>query len=131
MEHSVQLFAAVSFLVIGLSHLIQPNAWVTYYQALVANGTTGAFFEGFLLLSLGGIIVGFHNVWQGPAILLTLVGWTQVLKGLVRFVAPQAALRGMARATPERAWLFRVGGIVALFLSGYMWWLRFLASSSS
>lgn len=66
MEQSIQLFAAVSFLVYGLSHLIQPKAWVTYYQALVAKGTTGAFFEGFLLLNLGGIIVGFHNVWQGP-----------------------------------------------------------------
>ncbi len=131
MEQSIQLFAAVSFLVIGLSHLIQPKAWVSYYQALVARGTTGAFFEGFLLLNLGGIIVSFHNVWHGPAIVLTLVGWTQVLKGLVRFVAPQAALRGMARATPERAWLFRAGGVVALVLSGYMWWLRFAAPGSS
>jgi uncharacterized protein YjeT (DUF2065 family) len=125
MEQATQLFAAVSLLVIGLSHLVQPKAWVAYFQALVAQGTTGAFTEGFLCLSFGGIIVGFHNVWQGPALLLTLLGWSQVLKGLTRLVAPQLALRVMARISLERAWLFQAGGVLALFLSGYMWWLRF------
>ena len=75
MEHATQVFAAVSLLVIGLSHLFQPKAWVKYFQALAAQGTPGAFVEGFLCLSFGGIIVGFPNVWHGPALLLTLIGW--------------------------------------------------------
>ncbi len=89
MEHGIQLFVAVSLLVIGLSHLIQPKAWVVWYQGLAAQGTSGAFTEGFLCLSFGGIIVGLHNVWQGPATVVTLLGWAQVVKGLGRFVAPQ------------------------------------------
>src|SRR6185436_9038448 len=97
MEQATQVFAAVSLLVIGLSHLLQPKVWVAYFQALTAQGPPGAFVEGFLCLSFGGIIVGFHNVWQGPALLLTLLGWTQVLKGLGRFVLPQLAIRVMAR----------------------------------
>jgi len=75
--------------------------------------------------ALGAIIVGFHNVWHGPALVLTLVGWTQVLKGVGRFLAPQVGLRIMARATPERAWYFRIAGVLALLLSGFLWWLRF------
>jgi len=125
MEQATQVFAAVSLLVIGLSHLVQPKAWVAYFQNLAAQGTSGAFIDGFLCLSFGGIIVGFHNVWHGPALLLTLLGWAQVLKGLGRFVAPQFAVRVMARASIERAWFFRVGGVFALILSGYIWWLRF------
>jgi uncharacterized membrane protein len=124
MEQATQVFAAVSLLVIGLSHLVQPKAWVTYFQTLAAQGPSGAFIEGFLCLSFGGIIVGFHNVWHGPALLLTLLGWAQVLKGLGRFVAPELAVRVMARASIERAWVFRVGGVFALLLSGYVWWLR-------
>ena len=124
MEHAIQVFAAVSLLVIGLSHLFQPKAWVHYFQALVAQGTSGAFIEGFLCLSFGGMIVGFHNVWHWPAILLTLFGWAQVLKGLGRFVAPQFALRVMGRVSEERAWLFQLGGVFALGLSGFFWWLR-------
>jgi uncharacterized protein YjeT (DUF2065 family) len=125
MEQAIQLFAAIGFLVIGLSHLAQPKAWVAFFQALAARGTTGVFLEGFLLLNFGAIVVGFHNVWHGPAIVLTLVGWAQVLKGLGRFVAPQLALRVMQRVSPERAWHFQAGGAFALLLSGYLWWLRF------
>lgn len=125
MEQGTQVFAAISFLVIGLSHLSQPKAWVAFYQALAARGTTGVFFEGFLLLSFGAFIVAFHNVWQGPALLLTLVGWAQILKGAARFLVPQVGLRVMQRMTLERAWHFQVGGVIALLLSGFLWWLRF------
>lgn len=125
MEQGTQVFAAVTLLVIGLSHIVQPTAWVAYYQALAAQGAPGAFVEGFLCLTFGGIIVGFHNVWHGPAIGLTLIGWAQVLKGLGRFIAPQVAVRVMGSTSLERAWFFRLGGVFALVLSGYVWWLRF------
>ena len=127
MEQAIQVFAALSFLVIGLSHLAQPRGWVAFYQALAALGTPGAFFEGFLCLSFGSIIVAFHNEWHGPDLVLTLIGWVQVLKGLVRFLAPQLALRVMRRATLERSWYFSAGGVIALALSGFLWWLRFRA----
>ena len=125
MEQATQVFAAISFLVIGLSHLVQPKAWVTFYQSLAARGTAGAFLEGFLLLNFGAIIVAFHNVWHGPATVLTVIGWSQVLKGIGRFLAPHIGLRLMQRITEERAWYFRVGGVIALLLSGFLWWIRF------
>ena len=124
MEHAIQVYAAVSLLVIGLSHWFQPAAWVAYYRWLASLGTTGAFLEGFLCLTFGGIIAGFHNVWRGPEIVLTLVGWAQIVKGLGRFVAPRYAIRMMGRASDDKAWFFRVGGVFALVLSAYCWWLR-------
>ena len=125
MEQATQVFAAISFLVIGLSHLTQPKSWVEFYQALAARGTSGVFLEGFLVLTFGAFIVAFHNVWQGPALVLTLIGWAHVLKGVVRFMTPRVSLRAMQRLTPERAWYFQAGGILALLLSGFLWWLRF------
>ena len=68
MDQATQVFAAVSFLVIGLSHLGQPKSWVAFYQTLAAWGTVGVFIEGFLLLNFGAIIVAFHNVWHGPEV---------------------------------------------------------------
>ena len=126
MEQATQVFAAIGFLVIGLSHLFQPRSWVTFYQNLAARGTSGAFLEGFLLLNFGAIIVAFHNVWHGPATVLTVIGWSQVLKGAGRFLAPQIGLRVIQRINEERAWYFRVGGVFALVLSGFLWWVRFL-----
>ncbi|MEX2180318.1 MAG: hypothetical protein WD801_16505 [Gemmatimonadaceae bacterium] len=125
MEQATQVFAAISFLVIGLSHLAQPRSWVAFYQALAARGNPGVFLEGFLLLNFGAIVVAFHNVWHGPALLLTLIGWAHVLKAVVRFLAPRVALRVLQRVTPERAWHFQIGGVLALLISGFLWWVRF------
>ena len=127
MEQATQIFAAVSLLVIGLSHLLQPKAWVEWFQALAARGTVGAFTDGFICLSFGAMIVGFHNVWEGPATVLTVIGWAQVMKGLGRFLAPQLTVRVMRKATMERAWLFQAGGVFALALSGFLWWLYFFS----
>jgi hypothetical protein len=125
MEQATQVFAAVSFLVVGLSHLAQSRAWVTFYQTLAAQGTVGAFVEGFVVLNFGAIIVAFHNVWHGPATVLTVIGWAHVIKGAGRFLAPQIGLQVMQRINEERAWQFRVGGVIALLLSGFLWWVRF------
>jgi hypothetical protein len=124
MEQATQVFAAVAFLVIGLSHLTQSKAWVTFYQALAARGTVGAFLEGFVVLNFGAIIVAFHNVWHGPATVLTVIGWAHLLKGAGRFLAPQIGLRVIQRITQERAWQFQAGGVIALLLSGFLWWVR-------
>jgi hypothetical protein len=124
-ERAVQLFAAVSFLVIGLSHLLQPKAWVAFFQALAKAGLPGAFLDGFLYLQFGALVVAFHNVWHGPAVALTLIGWSQVLKGAGRFLAPELGLRVLQSVTPERAWHFRVAGVLALLLSGFLWYVRY------
>jgi len=127
LEQATQLFAAVSLFVIGLSHLFQPKAWVVWFQALAARGTVGAFTDGFICLSFGAMIVGFHNVWEGPAMVLTLIGWAQVMKALGRFLAPQLTVHVMQKATMDRAWIFQAGGIFALALSGFLWWLYFFS----
>ena len=125
MERAVQVFAAVSFLVIGLSHLLQPKAWVEFFTKLRELGRAGAFAEGFLSLNFGAVIVSFHNVWSGPAIVLTLIGWGQVLKALFRFVAPAASLRVYEKMRPERAWQFRAAGAFAVALSAFLAFLVF------
>jgi uncharacterized protein YjeT (DUF2065 family) len=123
MEQNIRAFAAISFVVIGLSHLLQPYVWVEFFTWVREKGRAGMFVEGFLSLLFGALVVAFHNVWSGLPVVLTLVGWGQVLKSLMRFVAPQLSLRVYRRVTPERAWEFRVAGIFALalgFLCGYL-----------
>lgn len=119
----IELFAALCFLIIGLSHLLQPHAWVDFFVRLRDQGRSGMFTEGFLVLAFGALIVAFHNVWSGLPTVLTVIGWAQVAKGLVRFVAPQLALRAYQRVAPERAWEFRVAGSFALGISAFLGFL--------
>ena len=123
MEKPTEVFAAVFLLVIGLSHVAQPRAWVEFFVWLRGKGHAGVFVNGFLSLGFGSFIVAFHNVWNGLPVILTLLGWAQVLKGLLSFVAPQVALWGLARVSSERAWQFIVGGVLALALSAVLWYI--------
>jgi uncharacterized membrane protein len=62
-EKAIEMYAAVNFLVIGLSHLLQPRVWVDFFTWLRSKGHAGVFVNGFLSLGFGSIIVSFHNVW--------------------------------------------------------------------
>jgi hypothetical protein len=125
MEQAVELFAAVSFTVIGLSHIFQRDAWIEFFAKLHSLGRLGAFAEGFLYLNFGAVIASFHNVWTGPGVVLTIIGWAQVLKALIRFVAPDRVLPIYKRMGPERAWQLQAAGGLFLVLSAF---LVFLAS---
>ena len=110
MERSVEVLAVTLFGVIGLSHLLQPEAWVEYFVLLRSKGSPGAFMDGFLHLPLAGAIIGFHNVWSGIPVVLTLVGWALLIKSLLRFCLPKQGLRMMARVSLDRLWELRLAG---------------------
>jgi hypothetical protein len=120
MEQAIEIYAAVQFLVIGLSHTFQPRAWVDFFTWLRSKGNPGVFANGFLSLIFGSVIVAFHNVWTGLPMVLTLIGWAQVIKALVSFVMPQWGMRGLQRVSYDRAHEFVVGGVVFLALSALM-----------
>jgi hypothetical protein len=104
MERSVEVLAVILFGVVGLSHILQPRAWVEFFILLRGWGKTGAFVDGLLNLPVAGIIIGFHNVL--------------LIKSLIRFCAPKLALRMMAELSLERAWSFQVAGAGLVGLAG-------------
>jgi hypothetical protein len=123
MERSIELLACLQLLVIGLSHLLQPRAWVEFFVLLREKGHAGVFANAFLSLWFGTVIVVFHNVWSGLPMVLTLLGWAQVIKGLLGFVVPGLSLRKMERISMERAWEFQAAGVAVLGLSALMAYL--------
>jgi hypothetical protein len=123
MERAIEIYAGIQFLVIGLSHLLQPRAWVDFFVLLRGQGLPGVFANAFLSLVFGSIVVAFHNVWTGLPMVLTVIGWAQVLKSLGGFVLPQMSMRGLQRVSMERAWEFQAAGLVFLALSSLMAYL--------
>ena len=123
MEKAIELFAAVNFLVTGLSHVLQPRSWVEFFVWLRSKGHSGVFVNGLLSLGFGSIVVAFHNVWSGLPMVLTIVGWAHVAKALLIFAAPQFGMRSLERVSPERANEFVAAGGVLLALSALMWYL--------
>jgi hypothetical protein len=77
----------------------------------------------FLCLNFGALVVAFHNVWHGWPMMLTIVGWGQVVKGCLYFVAPEMGMRWLRRVGPERAHEFVIGGAVLAVLCAAMWYV--------
>lgn len=63
------------------------------------------------------LIVAFHNVWHGAPLVLTLVGYSLVLKSLGYFVFPKRGLKTLSRVSLERSWEFVVAGLFSVALS--------------
>ena len=124
-ERAIQVYAAVQFAVIGLSHVLRPHAWVKFFVYLRERGEAGVFATAFLSLLFGSLVVAFHNVWSGIPLLLTLVGWAQVAKALLYFAFPAFGLRKLQIPSHERAYMFVAPGVLFLLLAavlGYHLW---------
>jgi hypothetical protein len=111
-QRAIELFAAVNFLIIGLSHIVQRGVWEEFFALLHSRGRAGALVNGFLSLFAGSLIVAFHNVWSGPAALLTLLGWAMVIKSAVIFLSPQLGLRSMELASPGKSHRIAASGVM-------------------
>lgn len=118
MEISIQKFVAISYLVIGLSHIIQPRVWTRFFIMWREKGEVGSFLSGLLHFPMGVLIVSFHNVWSGIPLIVTIMGWGLVIKGLIYFTYPKHGMRVLARVSMERSWEFVVAGVFAVVLSG-------------
>ena len=120
METAVQVLAIIHFTIVGLSHLIQPRPWAEFFIRLRQQGTTGVFVVAFMSLWFGSIIVAFHNVWSGIPMVLTIIGWAQLVKAFTYFCFPAYGLKRISYVEPERAYLYSVAGVVLLVLAGLL-----------
>jgi uncharacterized protein YjeT (DUF2065 family) len=116
-ERSVETFAVIHFVIVGLSHLLRPRAWVAFFQYLHSLGHPGVFVHGLLSLGFGSVVVAFHNVWTGLPAVLTVVGYIYLFKASLCFLIPETQMKTLGRVAPERAYEMRVPGVVYLVLA--------------
>jgi uncharacterized protein YjeT (DUF2065 family) len=123
MDRALECFVAITSLVIGASHVLRADDWIEVYGRLHRAGRPGAFANGAFSLVPGAAVAAGHGSWSWPGGVLTAFGWLLVVKGLSCFLAPDMALRSMARA-PSRAG-FVIAGTVLLVIgvwAGYCFW---------
>ena len=98
----VQLVVLISSLIIGLSHILQPALWADYFANLRARGRAGLVSKIMQVeLWPALLIVCLHQVWAGPAIVVTIYGWLLLMKVTVGLLLPNLGMASMG--IPERA----------------------------
>lgn len=123
MEAAIERLAAIAFVVTGLSHIAAPRAWARFFIDMHARGPVGGLLNAYLHFPIGALIAAFHPVWQGPGLVVTLLGWALLLKATLYFMWPGLALRSLARVSEERVGGFRAAGVFALVLGLWMGWI--------
>jgi hypothetical protein len=119
-ESAVQVYAIVNFAIIGLSHIFAPRAWAQFFMLLREKGHAGVLVVAFISLSFGSVVAAFHPIWSGIPLVLTLIGWAQVLKAAIYFVFPGFGLRRLEVISVERARLFVYPGGAFVGIAGLL-----------
>jgi uncharacterized membrane protein HdeD (DUF308 family) len=118
METSVEKLTALYFLITGLSHIVQPRAWVQFFIMLREKQEVGSLLNGLVHFPLGAFIVAFDNAWHGIPMIVTIIGWGLVIKSTIYFTCPRHGVRMLLTVSLERSWHFVVAGVISVALGG-------------
>jgi hypothetical protein len=112
-------------LAIGLGIFVSPKYYSKVYHDLEREPLAILVFAMFAI-TFGVIHVTLHNVWNTfPEIIISLLGWGLLVKGLVFAIAPSVADMGGNWAA--RIKLMPAAGGILLIVGGYLSWIAYLA----
>ena len=130
MEIGIERLASLSFIIIGLSHIMAPRAWTAFFIGMRAQGEAAGLLNAYVHMPLGLLIVSFHPVWSGPGLLVTLIGCALTLKGILCFLWPGLATIGLGHVNEGNTWRFQVAGIFSVLLGLAMGWVAWTEGGS-
>ena len=86
-------FLGLTFFAIGLGMLITPDLIKNLFREL-EKSIVNTFYGGLISLAIGFPLVTFHNIWVWNwSLLITIIGWLAIFKGLALLIAPQATVQ--------------------------------------
>jgi hypothetical protein len=91
-----------------------------------------AYVFGLLVVAVGLAIILTHNVWSGGAlpVIVTLIGWLTLIKGLLFLFLPPPAAVGIVLWGPAYERFFYLDVAVAFVLGAYLTYAGFRVSDA-
>lgn len=104
----------IIFTVSGLSLFINKKVVNSVVEGITQNQGL-LWLYGFVVLAMGAVIIGLNNFWtSGLRLLITVIGWLAVLKGVFILILPNSAVSFYRKLNTGSLPL--VGGVVAFIL---------------
>lgn len=110
---------------IGIGFFVSRSYYVRVYRDL-EKAPFAVLFFGMAAMAAGIAHVLYHNVWGSPVeIVVSLLGWGLLLKGIICVVAPKLADRSADWALDVR--VVPAAGAIAFLIGAYLTWFVWLA----
>jgi hypothetical protein len=110
------------FLLIGLSHLLQPSLWVRFFERLRATGVAATIIPMYSL-PIALVLVVFHNVWTLDwPVFLTIAGWLMTIKSALYLVIPSLADLMLEQQMVKSNRSYQIVGVIMAFFGGVLTW---------
>ncbi len=115
----------IYLLVIGLSMLINGKT-IKPLLTNIINDPSLLFVTGFIALILGILLVVSHNIWAADwRIVITIVAWMALLKGIIRIACPQFAFNA-SKKWVENSFNYNISMILVLLIGLFLSYHGFL-----
>ncbi len=121
----IERYFAVAFVIIAVSHIVQPQAWVDFFANMRKTGLAG-FIIAMYTLPQGLALVIWHNVWAWDwAVVFTICGWGMTIKSVKYLLYPKLADR-MIDGPGSKPRAYVAGGVIMLFIGAAMVYVAFI-----
>lgn len=118
----IQAVVAPGFLLMGLSHLVQPRLSVRFFEVVRRTGVAALIIPLYTLPLALVLIVG-HNVWVWDwPLFLTIAGWGMTIKCALYLLVPELADRMLETNTAKSARGYQVAGAIMTLFGAMLTW---------
>jgi len=118
----IQAVIAPGFLLMGLSHLVQPQLWSRFFEA-VWNTGLAAVIVPLVTLPFALVLIAGHNVWTWDwPVVLTIAGWGMTIKCAAYLLIPGLADRHVAKRIATTPRSFQIVGAIMAIVGGILTW---------
>ena len=123
---SLSLFQAIGvcYLVLGIGLLINTK----YYKKMLGDFSDSKpvmFLSGFLSLVAGYFIIANYNNWMlNWSVVITIVGWAALIKGIILLVMPKLMIKISRYFTHHNGWMI-FEGVMATVLGAIITYVGF------
>jgi hypothetical protein len=120
--HIVQAVVAPGFLLMGLSHLVQPRLSVRFFEVVKQTGAAGMIIPIYTL-PVGLVLIVGHNIWAFDwPLFLTVAGWGMTIKCALYLLVPGFADRVLERKVAKSPRGYQIAGAIMAFFGGILTW---------
>ena len=129
MQTSIYLAKLIGPLVAvaGVGFLLNRSAFMRFADDFIGN-TGFIMMSGFPALLAGLAIVNAHNVWVADwPVIITLLGWTAVIGGIMRITMP-GAVRAIGSAILGATSFIVIEAVILIGLGGWLSYAGYMAS---